>query len=389
MNRLGRQRLRPLGGVAHHQHRLAQAGRFLLDTARVRQDNSRFLHQVNELQILQRLDKEEILVCRQVFAKDLVNRLAHIGIQVHRINKIHIRILLRKILHRRHHADETFAEILPAMAGDQHQLLATRQARHIIAGICQHLVLLLRQGGIIPKLLHHHVERINHRIARHEDLPVRLLLLEILLRKRRGRKIVGRNPPRNLPVHLLRPGTINIMRTQTSLHVPHRNLLIERRQGGRRRRGGIAMHQHHIRLDLLQHITHPRQHTRRHVIQVLPLLHDIQIIVRSDLKNPQHLVQHLAMLPRHTHDGLKLLWMLLELLYQRTHFDGLGPRPEHQHYFLHLLLLPLIRIHKYTDYSGIPRPLLIPQPHHTVMPRPTPSCPTCTVMPDLIGHLHP
>ena len=71
---------RTLGGVAHHEQSLAQAGSLFLDAARVRKNNRRFLHQTHELQVLQRLNEEEILIHRQILAKHLVDGLAHIGV---------------------------------------------------------------------------------------------------------------------------------------------------------------------------------------------------------------------------------------------------------------------------------------------------------------------
>ena len=43
------------------------------------------------------------------------------------------------------------------------------------------------------------------------------------------------------------------------------------------------------------------------------------------------------MLPSHAHDGLKLLRILLELLHQRAHLNGLGPGSENEHYGFHVL----------------------------------------------------
>ena len=110
-----------LGGVAHHQHRLAQAGGLFLDATRVGEDNGALLHQIDELEVLQRLDEEEV-GARKVVAKHFVDGLAHVGIQVHWINKVNIRILLGEVFHSRYHADEAVTEVFAAVAGDEHQL---------------------------------------------------------------------------------------------------------------------------------------------------------------------------------------------------------------------------------------------------------------------------
>ena len=83
-----------LGGVAHHEDGLAQAGSLFLDAAGVGEDQGALLHQVYEFQILEGFDEEEVGP-RKVFAEHFVDGLADIGIEVHRINEIHLRVFLR------------------------------------------------------------------------------------------------------------------------------------------------------------------------------------------------------------------------------------------------------------------------------------------------------
>ncbi|EEF93743.1 hypothetical protein CATMIT_01622, partial [Catenibacterium mitsuokai DSM 15897] len=59
-HRAGGHRFRPLGGVAHHQHRLAQRRRFFLDAAGVGEDDVGAVHQVHERQVVQRLDQMHV-----------------------------------------------------------------------------------------------------------------------------------------------------------------------------------------------------------------------------------------------------------------------------------------------------------------------------------------
>ena len=98
------------------------------------------------------------------------------------------------------------------------------------------------------------------------------------------------------------------------------------------------MNKHHIRFHLLQHITHSRKHTSRHIIQILTLLHDIQIIIRTDIKNFKNLVQHLTVLTRNTHHSLKIVTPLLKLLHQRSHLYCLRACPEDKHHFFHICI---------------------------------------------------
>ena len=215
------------------------------------------------------------------------------------------------------------------MAGDQDQFLAVVEPGDVVAGILQDIDLFICQGLIALKLVHDHVQRVDDGIACHKYLTVSVFLLEILLAERSRREIVCGNTPGNLAVHLLRPRAIDIVCAQTRFNVSNWNLLVECRQRRRRAGGGIAMDKHNIGLCFLEDIPHPNQHSRSHVIQVLPLLHYIEIIIRLHFEYPQHLVQHLPMLPRHAHDGPKVLRILLELLHQRTHLNRLRPGPEY------------------------------------------------------------
>ena len=49
-----------LGGVAHDEDGLPEAGGLFLDAAGVGEDHGRFLHQVHELEVLQGFDEEEV-----------------------------------------------------------------------------------------------------------------------------------------------------------------------------------------------------------------------------------------------------------------------------------------------------------------------------------------
>ena len=87
-----RKSFRALGGIAHHKNWLAKTWRLLLNSTRVGKDNSSHAHEVNELEILKRFDKEEVWT-GEVFTKHLVNWFAHIWIEVHWVNEINLRIL--------------------------------------------------------------------------------------------------------------------------------------------------------------------------------------------------------------------------------------------------------------------------------------------------------
>ena len=95
------------------------------------------------------------------------------------------------------------------------------------------------------------------------------------------------------------------------------------------------MHQYGVGTGLTQHIAHAQQHTGGHVIQVLPLLHDVQVIIRLDVENLEHLIEHFAVLSGNAHKGTEVFRVCLECLDQRGHFDGFRTCPENKHYGFH------------------------------------------------------
>ena len=117
-------------------------------------------------------------------------------------------------------------------------------------------------------------------------------------------EVVGGDAPRDLAVHLLGPGAVDVVGAQSGLDVAHGNLLVEGGQGGGRGGGGVAVDEDDVGLALFQHVAHAGEHAGRDVVEVLPLLHDVQVVVGADVKDTEHLVQHLAVLAGDADDGL-------------------------------------------------------------------------------------
>ena len=324
-----------LGGVAHHEDGLAQARGLFLDAATVGEDDGGFLHQIDELQVLEGLDEEEVAILGEVFAEHLVNGLAHVGVEVHRIDEVHVGVFLAEVFHRCDHRDEAFAEVLATVAGYQDEFASVVKTGDVVASGLENVDLLIGQSLVALELIDHHVEGINDGVAGDEDLALRLLVEEVLLAKGRGGEVVGGDAAGDLAVHLLGPGAVDVVGAEAGLHVAHGNLLVERSEGSGGGGGGVAVDQHHIGLAGLEHVAHTGEHAGGDIVQVLPLLHNIEVEVGLHLEDAQHLVQHLAVLPRHAHNRLKLLRILLELLHQRAHLNRLRPCTKHKHYFLH------------------------------------------------------
>src|SRR3972149_9356134 len=69
--------------------------------------------------------------------------------------------------------------------------------------------------------------------------------------------------------------------------------------------GRIALDQDEIRPDLLEQVFEFQQDLGCHPEKVLPGLHDVEIIIGSNLKYPKDLIEHLPVLCRDTDEGMK------------------------------------------------------------------------------------
>ena len=125
------------------------------------------------------------------------------------------------------------------------------------------------------------------------------------------------------PVHLLWKWGAHIPGAQPRLHVPNRNPGIESRQRPAQRGGGIALHQNHIRFLAAQYGGQLQEHRAGRFGQRLAAAHDVQIVVRRDLKYAQNLVQHLPVLGRDANPGVEVVWATPKALDHRAEFYGL------------------------------------------------------------------
>jgi hypothetical protein len=96
---------------------------------------------------------------------------------------------------------------------------------------------------------------------------------------------------------------------------------IECRNGGRRARHGVALHQHIVGLKLREDRSEPAQHARKGIAQRLSGLHDVEIVVGLQRKRGHHLIEHLAVLTGDT-DSRQDFFLLGECVDDRCHFDG-------------------------------------------------------------------
>ena len=89
-----------------------------------------------------------------------------------------------------------------------------------------------------------------------------------------------------------------------------RHLVIERRKrtgkGGR----GITVDEHDVRLCLFEHLIQTVQTLLGDGRQRLTRLHDVQVIIRLNIENIEHLIEHLTVLRGNTHNGFGVFILL-------------------------------------------------------------------------------
>ncbi|MND78928.1 hypothetical protein D3C80_706490 [compost metagenome] len=324
---------RALCGIAHAEHWLAQGGRLFLNATGVGQDQVALLHQVDERQIILRLDQVHVVEPLEV----AIDRLLHIGVEVHRIDDLHVIPLGQ---HRQRLADalETITMVLTAVAGYQDQLLALVKEGEAGSQLYFHAHVLVDAMGYLD-------QGVDHRVTSDEDgLGGDVFHDEVFQRTDgRGVVLVG-NPPGQAAHPLFRPGRVDIAGAQAGFNVTHRDAVIVGRQGRGKGGGGVTVYQNAIRLELGKHRFQPLQDGGGDIGQILSRLHDVEVIVRLDLEQIEHLVQHLSVLSCDTDSDIHLA-IGLEGLDDWGHLDCFRPCPKYHQY-------PL-RFHRHNSHSRV------------------------------------
>ena len=238
-------------------------------------------------------------------------------------NKLHLWQSLMQPSHRLENVHHWSTLIFPSMCCNQNlfsravqQLLQCRISKFIMC-------------------MYSRQQRVNYSISCHKDfLIISTFPQQIVSRLWCRRKVKCRHHAGQLSISFLRIRRIQIARTQACLHVSDGNLLIKCRQSCSKCCCRIAMHQHQVRLFLLQNLLQPVQYTSSNICQSLIFFHQIQIIVRRNPKQLQHLIQHLSMLCCHRHDTLQML-ILFNGFHHRRHLDSFRSCSKHTHYFFH------------------------------------------------------
>ena len=187
------------------------------------------------------------------------------------------------------------------------------------------------------------LQRVDDGIARY-IYGFRLLAFpdQVFPAQRSRREMVAGHDTRRLPVEFLGIRGERVICAEPRLHMADGNLHIVAGQRRGKGRAGIPVHQHHIRLFLLQDLPHAGHHVDGDVKQRLPVLHDRQVVLRHHLERVQYLLQHAPVLSGHADDGLDSV-PFPEFLHQRAHLDRFRPGAEHQHDLFAPGTVPFIR----------------------------------------------
>lgn len=316
LQRAGGHALGALGGVAHDEHRLAQARGLLLYAARVGEDEVARGHEVVEVEHLERVDDVQAVEAVEL----LVGGLADERVHVDGVDSLSIGVFLHHAADGAEHAVHGLAKVLAAVRRDEDEARALRPV----------------ELGVGVALAHGGAQGVNAGVSGDPDPGLGLALPEQvhLARLRRGEVVLAHDVYR-LAVELLGPGAVDVVRAQAGLYVPHRDLQVEARECGGKAGRGVAVNQDDVGPLVLEDGPELEQNVARDVEQRLARLHDRQVVVGSHTEDAQHLVEHLAVLARHGHDGLKLLLARLQLVDERAHLDCLRAGAEDEHDFFH------------------------------------------------------
>lgn len=266
LQRAGGHALGTLRGVAHDEHRFAQARGLLLDAAGVGEDEVARGHEVVEVENLERVDDVKSVEAVEL----LVRRLADERVHVDGVDCLCVRMLLHHAADGAEHAVHGLAQVLAAVRRDEDE-----------AGALRPLEL-----GVGVALAHGGAQGVNAGVSGDPDPGLGLALPEqvLLARLRRGEVVLAHDVD-GLAVELLRPGAVDVVRAQARLYVAHRDLQVEARERGGEAGRCVPVDQDHVGLLVLEDGLELEKHVARNVEQRLSRLHDRQVVVGSHVED--------------------------------------------------------------------------------------------------------
>ena len=213
------------------------------------------------------------------------------------------------------------------MAGDSDDPLAREARRQIIKATGQRR---LRQHPVASG-----EQRVDHRIAGDMDARGITAFLEQRIGScLRGSEIHVGDAGDDAAVHFFRPGMVNVTAAQTGLDMGDGDFAIISGEAGDHGGQSIAMDDDAVGLFGIERLAQFDDQLRRQPVQRLVRHHHVQVDVRHDAGDRQHLIQQAAMLRRHDDPRLDAR-LRPQRMDDREHLDRFGPCPEYQRY-LHM-----------------------------------------------------
>ena len=139
-----------------------------------------------------------------------------------------------------------------------------------------------------------------------------------------------------LAVHFLRKGGVRVAGAKPGFDMTYGNHPIKRRQCRGQGGGGVAVNKNAVGLEIFQHVHHPRQYGLGNVGQVLVFTHDVEVVIGTNVEQPQNLIKHGPVLGGNADPGLDPRGFF-QGLDDGSHFNGLRTRSEnaqHSHFGL-------------------------------------------------------
>ncbi|KPW52018.1 hypothetical protein ALO86_100988 [Pseudomonas syringae pv. berberidis] len=300
---------RTLGDIAHDQHRLAQRWRFFLHAPGVGEDDVGTLHQAHERQVVQRLDQVHV----GQFAQVLGHRPQHIGVQVYRIDNLHI-VAFGQLGQRLADIQEAIAEILATMPCD-HQNLALRHQKRELAIKC------VAQLAVAVDSLSGQLQRVDHGVAGHKRHTLQAFAQHVAAGLGSGCKQVIGDQVDATTVHLFRPGLTDVASTQARFDVADGYAPVKRRHSRNHCRRGVTVNQNLVRLHVIQNRVDGGVKRCRQGVQGLLGAHHVEAVISLELEHVQHLLQHALVLPGDADSRIDTR-LCGQCSDQRCHLDG-------------------------------------------------------------------
>lgn len=246
LQRAGGHALGALGGVAHDEHRLAQARGLLLDTAGVGEDEVAHGHEVVEVENLERIDDVQAVETVELLVGGLANERVHMD----GVNRLGVGVLLHHAADGPEHAVHWLAQVLAAVGRDEDETGALGPLE-LVVGIA------IANGG---------AQGVDTGVSSDPDLGLGLALPEqVLLARLRRSKVIRAHNVDCLAIELLGPGAVDIVRAQARLHMAHGDLQVEACERRSKAGRGVTMDKDDVGPLVLEDGSELEQHVARHV----------------------------------------------------------------------------------------------------------------------------